>query len=143
MLPDREKLKEAYRLFERDIRMNKLFERVQKKIASSTAEITVPDDIENRVTEILKAEPELRWDAAVRRILKASDEQKGEQSLRRRGFPDDVVQSEMTALVQAKIGDVAFLDRTAEVAASYRDPERYLKRLSPARAVFASAWLSR
>ena len=93
MLPDREKLKEAYRLFERDIRMNKLFERVQKKIASSTAEITVPDDIENRVTEILKAEPELRWDAAVRRILKASDEQKGEQSLRRRGFPDDVVQS--------------------------------------------------
>jgi hypothetical protein len=68
VIPVLEKLEKAYRLFERDIRINKLFERVQKKIAASAEEITVPDDLESRVTEMLGAEPKLRWDAAVRRI---------------------------------------------------------------------------
>ena len=67
VIPDRESLDKTYRLFELDARLKGEFERVAKAI--STADVPVPPDLDERVAAILEDEPELRWDAAVRKIL--------------------------------------------------------------------------
>jgi len=67
VIPDRETLDKTYRLFERGRRLEEEFKRVEENLAAT--EVPVPDDIEQRVAEILEERPALRWDAAVQEIL--------------------------------------------------------------------------
>jgi hypothetical protein len=64
-VPDKDSLAEAYRVFVRGQCAKKLIEEELAKIA---ADAVVPDDIEERVEEILTDNPELRWTDAVQQI---------------------------------------------------------------------------
>jgi hypothetical protein len=64
-VPDKDSLAEAYRVYERGQRAKKPIEEELAKIA---ADAVVPDDIEERVGEILADNPELRWTDAVQQI---------------------------------------------------------------------------
>jgi hypothetical protein len=65
VVPDKDSLVEAYRVFERGQRAKELIEEELAKIAHDAV---VPDDIEERVEEILTNNPELRWTEAVQQI---------------------------------------------------------------------------
>jgi hypothetical protein len=64
LVPDKEKLGEAYRLFERGQRIKQVVEAALKDFDS--ADVKVPDNLEVSVREILANEPTLRWIDAVR-----------------------------------------------------------------------------
>jgi hypothetical protein len=67
VIPDKKRLDDCWRLFERDARFKEEFELATKGIGS--AEVKVPDNLEQRVADIVHDYPELRWDAAVRIAL--------------------------------------------------------------------------
>ena len=67
IVPSKQTLDEAYRLFERGRRLEQKFDEMEMDL--ETADARVPDDVEKQVAEILKERPELRWDAAVKEVL--------------------------------------------------------------------------
>jgi hypothetical protein len=73
IVPDEDLLTEAYIGLERGQRLQEAFEEVEEEIDEELDEedIEAPDDLRQRVEEILKQRPELRWDAAVAEIVKA------------------------------------------------------------------------
>jgi hypothetical protein len=69
ILPARKTLAEAYRMFVRSGRVQKI---VEAALAKTSAEhVSVPKDLENRVREILRERPEIRWDHAVSSVARA------------------------------------------------------------------------
>jgi hypothetical protein len=63
IIPAKEALDKAYRLFDRGRRLQEAYDKVKTEV--DTAGVSAPDDIEKRVPNILKDRPTLRWDAAV------------------------------------------------------------------------------
>jgi len=63
IVPSKQTLDKAYQLFERSRRLEETFDKMAKEL--ETADARAPDDIKNRVTEIMRKRPRLRWDAAV------------------------------------------------------------------------------
>jgi len=66
IVPEKEHLAEAYRLFDRGHHIEQIVEQELKKFENTPADI--PDDIDKSVSEILVKEPALRWIDAVQRI---------------------------------------------------------------------------
>jgi hypothetical protein len=61
IVPDRDTLARAYRLFERGVRIRKLME---AEIAKADPNAPVPENLEARVNEYLKQHPEVSWNYA-------------------------------------------------------------------------------
>jgi hypothetical protein len=70
LVPDKNKLTEAYRLFERGYRLEQIVERELRKV--DVGAIEVPDDIENAVNKILLDNPSTRWIDAVEMVATRS-----------------------------------------------------------------------
>jgi hypothetical protein len=70
IIPKRDTLDEAYRLFVRNRETAKIVERELKKLNGAT--IKPPSDLNTRVRKYLDQHPAARWDEAVAAILKAS-----------------------------------------------------------------------
>ena len=68
IVPAKEALDKAYRLFDGDRRLQEAYDKVKTEV--DTAGVSAPDDIEKRVAKILKDHPTLRWDAAVMEVQK-------------------------------------------------------------------------
>jgi DNA topoisomerase VI subunit A len=64
VIPDDDLLGEAYRAFHRSNELREKFEEMESEFEES--EIKVPKNLRNRVAAILKKEPDLRWDDAVK-----------------------------------------------------------------------------
>src|SRR5262249_16333918 len=67
VVPEKEHLAEAYRLFDRGRHIEIIVEEELKKLADK--EIVVPDDIEHSVREILADDPAIRWVDAIRHLV--------------------------------------------------------------------------
>jgi hypothetical protein len=67
IVPDQDKLAEAYRMFERGKQIEQIIEREIKKFDGPA--INVPDNLEQRVRAMLDQNPALRWTDAVQRIV--------------------------------------------------------------------------
>jgi len=67
IVPDKDELADAYRLFARSHAAEKIVRRELKKLDGDSA-VKVPRDIEKQVCQHLAQNPADRWDAAVRRI---------------------------------------------------------------------------
>ena len=65
IVPGKDKLAEAYRLFARSHAADKIVRRELKKLNGDSA-VKVPRDIEKQVCQHLAQNPADRWDAAVR-----------------------------------------------------------------------------
>src|SRR5262249_7055110 len=72
IVSEKEHLAEAYRLFDRDHRIQKVIEEELKK--TPDAESVVPNDIEQSVQKILDKHPAMRWIDAVQQIVKGDDQ---------------------------------------------------------------------
>jgi hypothetical protein len=72
LIPDKETLDEAYRLFERGKQIEEAVQSVIDEMPDDTDDIPVPSDLVDQVKQKLKDEPELRWDQAVAKIAGAS-----------------------------------------------------------------------
>ena len=72
IIPVKETLDEAYRLFDRGRRLQEAYDKVMTEV--DTAGVSAPDDIEKRVAKILKDRPTLRWDAAVKEVQTDDDD---------------------------------------------------------------------
>jgi len=68
VVPDGEKLAQAYRLGARSQQVGRIVNRELKKLNGDST-VQVPDDIENRIREYLLLHPEARWDAAVQYLV--------------------------------------------------------------------------
>jgi len=67
VIPDKERLADAYRLFVRSDRTKAI---VEAAIAGMADEpIAVPRDLDKQVRAILRKEPALSWETAVRKVL--------------------------------------------------------------------------
>ena len=69
IVPDKDLLTETYVGMKRGRRLQEAFEEVEEELEED--DIEAPDNLQRRVGKILKARPELRWDAAVAEIVKA------------------------------------------------------------------------
>jgi hypothetical protein len=67
IVPSKQALDKAYRLFERGRRLEQKFEEMEMDLDSADA--PAPDDIDKRIAAILRERPKLRWDAAVKVVL--------------------------------------------------------------------------
>ena len=67
IVPPKQALDKAYRLFERGRRLEQKFDEMEMNLDS--ADGRAPNDIDQRIAAILKERPELRWDAAVKEVL--------------------------------------------------------------------------
>jgi hypothetical protein len=72
LIPDQDKLEEAYRLFERGRRIEEAVKEVLTEFEQDEEDIEVPANLAQRVKKILKQNPGLRWDEAVASIVGAS-----------------------------------------------------------------------
>ena len=70
LIPDRERLEEAYRLFERGERLRQAFDEIKEDFDDEDSTVPVPADLQERVAKILAKRPQLRWDAAIGEILR-------------------------------------------------------------------------
>jgi hypothetical protein len=68
IIPDRKLLEEAYREFDRGIRLKKVFEEAEKNFGESPS-IEVPKDLNKKVREVLEENDDLRWDDAILVVL--------------------------------------------------------------------------
>jgi hypothetical protein len=66
IIPNRETLDNAYRLFARNSEIEKIIKREMKKLNGATAK--PPSNLSTRVRQYLEAHPEARWDKAVGEI---------------------------------------------------------------------------
>jgi hypothetical protein len=73
IVPDEDLLTEAYIGMERGQRLQEAFDEIEEKLDEELDEegIEAPDDLQQRVKEILQQRPDLRWDAAVAEIVMA------------------------------------------------------------------------
>lgn len=69
IVPDKDLLAEAYVGMKRGRRLQEAFEEIDEELDEE--DIEAPDNLQQRVGKILKARPDLRWDAAVAEIVKA------------------------------------------------------------------------
>ena len=76
IIPDKEQLADAYRLFVRNKRVEKIIKEALQK--EDDLEIQVPGNLESRVKKYLTENPAVRWDDAVAAI--AADEKSEEAS---------------------------------------------------------------
>jgi hypothetical protein len=67
IVPSKQALDKAYRLFERGRRLEQTFDKMAMDL--EIADARTPDDIEKRIAEIMRERPTLRWDAAVKEVL--------------------------------------------------------------------------
>jgi hypothetical protein len=67
VIPNDDLLKETYRAFHQSDELREAFEEIQEGFKAT--EITVPKNLHKRVRKILKENPDLRWDDAVRNVL--------------------------------------------------------------------------
>jgi hypothetical protein len=67
VVPKRDRLDKAYRLFHRSKELREQFKELEAKFKES--EIQVPEDLEDQVGAILKSHPDLRWDDALKIVL--------------------------------------------------------------------------
>jgi len=72
LIPEKERLEEAYRLFEHGSQIEEAVQEVIDAMPENVDDIPVPDDLADQVKKKLKGEPELRWDQAVAAIAGAS-----------------------------------------------------------------------
>jgi DNA topoisomerase VI subunit B len=70
IVPDKDELALAYRLFARSRKAGQIIKRQLKKLRGN-ADVEVPHDIEERVHQYLAQRPDVRWDAAVQQIVEA------------------------------------------------------------------------
>jgi hypothetical protein len=70
IVPSKHTLDNAYQLFERSLRLEETFDKMATDLDGSL-DARVPRDIKNRVIEIMRQRPTLRWDAAVKEVLAA------------------------------------------------------------------------
>ena len=68
VIPDRETLASAYRMFAASDRLFEAFQELQEKLENEDQEtINVPDDLEAQIkTKMLKENPDITWHRAVR-----------------------------------------------------------------------------
>lgn len=78
IVPGKDKLAQAYRLFARSHAAEKIVRRELKKLDGNSA-VQVPRDIEKQVCQHLAQNPADRWDAAIRRIAAAKRRSRREQ----------------------------------------------------------------
>jgi hypothetical protein len=69
IVPDKDLLTEAYAGMERGLRLQEAFEKIDKGLEEKGIE--APENLQQRVEEILEQHPDLRWDAAVAEIVMA------------------------------------------------------------------------
>ena len=69
VVPDKEQLAEAYRFFARNHSVETIVRRELKKLDGNVATAQVPKDLQRRVAKLLKQQPDLRWDAALTKIV--------------------------------------------------------------------------
>lgn len=74
VLPAKDELQEAYRLFVRSHKVGNIIQRELRKL-NGDAVVQVPRDLEKQVREYLTRHPEARWDSAVQQIAKAPQKQ--------------------------------------------------------------------
>jgi hypothetical protein len=74
IMPSAERLIEAYRLFDRDAKVQKVVEEAIKNIPKDD-DVAVPDDLEDRVRDYLELHPVVRWDEAVKRVVDGKDDE--------------------------------------------------------------------
>jgi hypothetical protein len=67
VVPDEEILNEAYLEFDRGIRLKKIFEETEKNLVAS--DLKVPEDLNQKVRDVLAKNADLRWDDAVQIVL--------------------------------------------------------------------------
>ncbi len=70
VVPSKDKLAQAYRLFARSHAAEKIVRRELRKLNNDAA-MPVPRDLTKRVRECLAQRPEVRWDTAVQEIAEA------------------------------------------------------------------------
>jgi hypothetical protein len=68
VVPDRKLLEDAYREFDRGIRLKKVFEEAEQTFGEGPS-INPPEDLDKKVREVLDENNDLRWDDAVQIIL--------------------------------------------------------------------------
>jgi hypothetical protein len=68
-MPEDETLAEAYRAFQRSLKLRGKFEKMADKFDKEAAAVTVPRDLKKRVLAVLAKHADLRWDNAVRIAL--------------------------------------------------------------------------
>jgi hypothetical protein len=73
IVPEKEHLAEAFRLFKRGRYIEKMVEEELKKLTDP--ESAVPDDLEQAVQKILAEHPEMRWIDAVRQLVPGEGEE--------------------------------------------------------------------
>lgn len=78
IVPGKDKLAQAYRLFARSHAAEKIVRRELKKLDGDSA-VQVPRDIEKQVCQHLAQNPADRWDAAIRQIAAAKRRSRREQ----------------------------------------------------------------
>ena len=72
IVPDQHELAEAYQIFERGQRIEKIIGEEIEQLEGDDA-VAIPDDLEQRVRELLDREPTLRWSDAVQRIVSETE----------------------------------------------------------------------
>jgi hypothetical protein len=68
VVPDRALLEEAYREFDRSIRLNEIFAKAEEEFGADE-DAKVPANLGKKVREVLKKHDDLRWDDAVQVVL--------------------------------------------------------------------------
>jgi hypothetical protein len=68
VVPDRKLLDDAYREFDRGIRLKKVFEEAEQTFGEGPS-IEIPEDLDKKVREVLEEHNDLRWDDAVQIVL--------------------------------------------------------------------------
>jgi hypothetical protein len=65
VVPGKDLLGDAYQAFHRSRQLQDIFEKAESEFEEEESEIDVPDDLESRISKILKKNDDLRWDDAV------------------------------------------------------------------------------
>jgi hypothetical protein len=74
IVPSAEKLAEAYRLFDRDAKVQKVVDEAVKNMPKEE-DAEIPGDLEDRVNDYLERHPAVRWDDAVKKVVDGKDDE--------------------------------------------------------------------
>ena len=69
MIPNTEDLAAAWRAAKAHAEIAKVLERANRRAAKRWQNAPTPDDLDDQVRQLIKAQPTLSWDAALLRII--------------------------------------------------------------------------